>query len=1019
MPTSASGSYSLPTLRFQNSKPGTGNATSIGASLFNTLNDMATGIRQARIQGGGGGGGTGSISTGQIASFTACVGDVLATAVVAGDGLTVSAGTHSIEVKISAVATSMIPSFTACVQDAAFAGLVAGNGITISSSGHVREIKTGTLTVGQFLSFTANVGQAANAGLLAGTAIVLSFNATTNVTEIRASITSGGGISSFTACVGDAMFPNLKAGTNVAYSFNAGTHQTEINVTGSLGAISSLTASVHEMVTEQSGIRYIQDYGAVGDGTPHPLSETYASLTAAIVDYPYATALTDQKDYLALLTALYDAPAGPFDSGDMVHVHCRAGEYFWGAHTFSPTRCVRLTGESTMEGNCATYFVKYPVGHGIHVNSLNAQGSWFEGFEMNHGFADAGAGYTGFSNGVIRERDPVSGLAIVGGGDESTTMTSSSTFETRRLLSMGDTIVATFYCTGVKNPFGVPDRAAEITIDPSAFTLGETVTWTGGSAQVAYIGQRVKALLFTVPTGSAPAVGTTITGGTSGAVAIITSWRTNNLDTRVVVELSGTVDDLTTAFDDDDYIVYCRQGQFGHGILLNQRAYCHNVRVNKVNGNGIYIAAGGGGYSGNANLSRITRPLVANSGGNGVAIAGADANVVTVAEGTMTENRGYAVMDNSFLGAIVYGNHTSSGAIGSFYFGGGNSISFGNYTEGNQDKIPFKRKISRVLSGHLDMCGTTGTDTLVYSGGCRITNDLFQSDWLWHGNDGLGVSIRNTGSADGGISSGGSPVLRVQNGGNRGSGLGCALEMGVPWDLADHYGGASSVAYPAMRMTSAENGGIGRCDVQFKTMRGLGSVAVRARAGGSFLGEIRVASAGTITSVYVHATGDKSCTLSDTLSISNPGAGAGAILKPVIRRGQIEEVYVQSGGSGYTNTFSFQTSVSMRDDYLQLHSNVAGQWGILKVEGVDADINIGIVPKGTGYVYVPKVNVAGVCNITTSTSLTASSDLILTPSGAGRVRFGEFTTTATTMLVTGYIEIRDAAGNIRKLAVVG
>jgi hypothetical protein len=317
------------------------------------------------------------------------------------------------------------------------------------------------------------------------------------------------------------------------------------------------------------------------------------------------------------------------------------------------------------------------------------------------------------------------------------------------------------------------------------------------------------------------------------------------------------------------------------------------------------------------------------------------------------------------------------------------------------------------------MCGTTGTPTVVYGGGCRITSRKFVSDWLKYDDDSLGCVIRETGSSDGGASSAGKACLRIENGGTRGSGLGVAMEMGVPWALAGNYGSDFSLAYPAMRMVAIENGGLGRTCTRFMTLRSMGSNAVRARAGGSFKGAINVASAGTITSVTVMVTGARDCTLSDTISISNPGAGAGAVLVPIVRRGQIEEVYVANGGSGYTNTFNLDTAVEIRDDYLQLHSNVSGQWGILKVEGVDADINLGIIPKGTGFVYVPKLNLSGVCNITASTSLTASSDLVLTPSGNGRVRFGTFTTTSSIPPISGYIEITDAGGIIRRLAILG
>jgi hypothetical protein len=226
------------------------------------------------------------------------------------------------------------------------------------------------------------------------------------------------------------------------------------------------------------------------------------------------------------------------------------------------------------------------------------------------------------------------------------------------------------------------------------------------------------------------------------------------------------------------------------------------------------------------------------------------------------------------------------------------------------------------------------------------------------------------------------------------------------------------LAIPACRMIAKEQGGLGQTGFTIKTMRALGSYAVRARSGTSFRGRIRVASAGTITSVDTLITGNSTTTFSDTISIVNPGAGVGAVLIPVVRRGRIESVYVQNGGSGYTNSFSFVPAVDMRYDFLRIWSNVAGQEAQLLSEGLDADVDLGLWPKGAGWVRTTKIKLPGTTTIVSGSS-TASSDLILTPSGNGRVRFGEFTTTATTMLVTGYIEIRDAGGTIRKLAVVG
>lgn len=47
-----------------------------------------------------------------------------------------------------------------------------------------------------------------------------------------------------------------------------------------------------------------KDFGGIADGTSHPLSERYVTLAAAQVDYPFATALTQQIDYCAIQAAL-------------------------------------------------------------------------------------------------------------------------------------------------------------------------------------------------------------------------------------------------------------------------------------------------------------------------------------------------------------------------------------------------------------------------------------------------------------------------------------------------------------------------------------------------------------------------------------------------------------------------------------------------------------------------------------------------------------------------------------------
>ncbi len=47
----------------------------------------------------------------------------------------------------------------------------------------------------------------------------------------------------------------------------------------------------------------VKEYGAIGDGAPHALSTRYSSLAAAQVDYPFATALSDEIDWAATQAA--------------------------------------------------------------------------------------------------------------------------------------------------------------------------------------------------------------------------------------------------------------------------------------------------------------------------------------------------------------------------------------------------------------------------------------------------------------------------------------------------------------------------------------------------------------------------------------------------------------------------------------------------------------------------------------------------------------------------------------------
>lgn len=62
----------------------------------------------------------------------------------------------------------------------------------------------------------------------------------------------------------------------------------------------------------------IKSYGAIGDGTSHPLSEKFSTLTEAQVKYPCATNLTDEIDWCAIQQCVIDNSTTFLASGNFI-----------------------------------------------------------------------------------------------------------------------------------------------------------------------------------------------------------------------------------------------------------------------------------------------------------------------------------------------------------------------------------------------------------------------------------------------------------------------------------------------------------------------------------------------------------------------------------------------------------------------------------------------------------------------------------------------------------------------------
>lgn len=85
--------------------------------------------------------------------------------------------------------------------------------------------------------------------------------------------------------------------------------KTLINTNVATNGTNSITASdIREVVSgiigSMSQSENIKNYGAIGDGSTHTLSEKYLTLAAAQVDYPFATSLANEIDRCALEKAL-------------------------------------------------------------------------------------------------------------------------------------------------------------------------------------------------------------------------------------------------------------------------------------------------------------------------------------------------------------------------------------------------------------------------------------------------------------------------------------------------------------------------------------------------------------------------------------------------------------------------------------------------------------------------------------------------------------------------------------------
>lgn len=121
---------------------------------------------------------------------------------------------------------------------------------------------------------------------------------------------------------------------------DAALRQELVNTSGSgaalVGWIQAGVGAIYRTVLDKVRGRVdVKDFGAIGDGTYHPLSERFATLEAAQAQYPHVTSLSQSIDWAALMAAMRTGKTVEDDGLHLIVTDVwyptRAGQQFRGA----------------------------------------------------------------------------------------------------------------------------------------------------------------------------------------------------------------------------------------------------------------------------------------------------------------------------------------------------------------------------------------------------------------------------------------------------------------------------------------------------------------------------------------------------------------------------------------------------------------------------------------------------------------------------------------------------------------
>lgn len=122
----------------------------------------------------------------------------------------------------------------------------------------------------------------------------------------------------------------------------------------------SFTRQIQHLMNDVHNVR---DYGAIGDGLTHPLSERYLTLAEAQAHYPHATALTDQIDWCAIQAAINRAEDPTYKNNLKCVVYLPQGKYWTNRSILILKDNIRLVGD----GGDQSYINRTDFGSGATI----------------------------------------------------------------------------------------------------------------------------------------------------------------------------------------------------------------------------------------------------------------------------------------------------------------------------------------------------------------------------------------------------------------------------------------------------------------------------------------------------------------------------------------------------------------------------------------------------------------------------------------------------------------------------